>query len=445
MYSASLGVDSGTISILLMMGSSSWFSFLFSSFVGFLVSPAYKIMGIMQADTSFQNVSMWMFLKWGSPAITSIAWYAASTFPSICFSWSFRVSFSLTISPRYLYFSVGSTCICPRVIFGCSLVLPMVRDWLFSFPNLMWYFSHALLDTGSTNTLMSELLANKLRIPGQDINYNFNTLSDRGVSSSKVVSVQLAPVGGGDPVNIDNAFVVSGNLIQYPVLNVDLQKFPHLSDFPLCSLDQSDVADLVIGMDNGHLLMLLDIQRSPKLVNELYAIRSYFGWSLHGYNGGSSSDMYSNFVALDRQVENLWNLECRDDFEMGMSFDDWRVSSLWNNEISFDDGHYTLPIPWREGRPNLPHSMYIAKCRLDSLRRKLTQTSITSKYLEQIEQMVGKGYAKPVPDDEIKLNVFTGKNPASRSSLAPFFVVFERSTHTLPNDKPFTWWCVVCK
>ena len=52
MYSASLGVDSGTISILLMMQSSSWSSFLFSFFVGFPVSPAYVIMGIMQADTT---------------------------------------------------------------------------------------------------------------------------------------------------------------------------------------------------------------------------------------------------------------------------------------------------------------------------------------------------------------------------------------------------------
>ena len=225
---------------------------------------------------------------------------------------------------------------------------------------------------------MSESLANKLRIPGHDINYNLSTLSDKGVSSSKVVSVQLAPVGGGDPVNVDNVLVVSGNLVRYPVLNIDLQKFPHLSDFPLYPLDQSGVADLVIGMDNGHLLMPLDIRRNPKLVNEPYAIRSYFGWSLHGYNGGSSSDIYVHFVALDRQVENLWNLECRDDFEMGMLVDDRRVISLWDNEISFDDGHYTLPIPWREARPNLPHNMYMAKCRLDSLRRKLTRTGMMS-------------------------------------------------------------------
>ena len=167
MYSASLGVDSGTISILLVMRSSSWLSFLFSSLFGFLVSPAYVIMGIMQADTSFQNVSMWMFLKWQSPAITSIAWYAASTFPSICFSWSLRLSFSLTISPRYLYFSVGSTCICPRVSLGCSLVLPMVRDWLFSFPNLMYFsatfsvmssnfcFSFGFVSSSSTSSIHS--------------------------------------------------------------------------------------------------------------------------------------------------------------------------------------------------------------------------------------------------------------------------------------------------
>ena len=38
-YSASLGVDVGTIRILFMMLSSIWFSFFFSVLVGFLVSP----------------------------------------------------------------------------------------------------------------------------------------------------------------------------------------------------------------------------------------------------------------------------------------------------------------------------------------------------------------------------------------------------------------------
>ena len=41
------------------------------------------------------------------------------------------------------------------------------------------FIANALLDTGSTNNLMSESLANKLRIPGQDMNYNLSALSDR--------------------------------------------------------------------------------------------------------------------------------------------------------------------------------------------------------------------------------------------------------------------------
>ena len=136
------------------MRSRSWFSFLFSSFVGFLVSPAYVIMGVMQEDISLQIVSMWMFLKCRSPTIASIAWYVASTFPSICFIWSFRFSFSFTVSPRYLYLSVGSICICPSENFGWSLVLPIVRDRLFSFPNLMWYFS-AILSVLSISSCFS--------------------------------------------------------------------------------------------------------------------------------------------------------------------------------------------------------------------------------------------------------------------------------------------------
>ena len=77
-------------------------------------------------------------------------WYAASSFLSTCAIWSLRFVFSLVISPRYLYVPVRSSSICPSVNLGLYLVFLIIIVWLFSFPNLMWYFSATLLVVSSS-------------------------------------------------------------------------------------------------------------------------------------------------------------------------------------------------------------------------------------------------------------------------------------------------------
>ena len=81
--------------------------------------------------------------KWQSRAIASIACYTAYSFPSVFFS-GLSYLFFYTVSSRYLYLSIGSISICPNENLDCSLVLPIVRDRFFSFPNLIWYFSAIL-------------------------------------------------------------------------------------------------------------------------------------------------------------------------------------------------------------------------------------------------------------------------------------------------------------
>ena len=138
---------------------------------------------------------------------------------------------------------------------------------------------NALLDSGSTNTFIPESLASTLQLPGKVTSFNLSTPSQKGVKNWKAVSVHLSPIGGGDPVRVDNVLVTPGIPTRCPNLVVDTEKYPHLLGVLLKSAGQCDNADLLIGMDNAHLLMPLEIRRNVKFVNEPYAVRSYFGFA----------------------------------------------------------------------------------------------------------------------------------------------------------------------
>ena len=138
------------------------------------------------------------------------------------------------------------------------------------------------------------------------------------------------------------------------------------------------LADLLIGMDNAYIFMLLEIRRNGQFVNEPYAVRSCFGWSLYGYSASCSGDVLVHFVSLEKQLENLWRFNSEDSLENVMSVQDQKILIFWDDEISHDKGHYTLPIPWaipgRDGRPNLPSNRYMTSYRLASLTCYLQKT-----------------------------------------------------------------------
>ena len=99
--------------------------------------------------------------------------------------------------------------------------------------------------------------------------------------------------------------------------------------------------------------------RSSADKRQPYAVRTLFGWCLNGpLPGGNGGDVTVNFVKLEQinnDLVNLWNIEREiDDETKSWSCEDHQVVDLWEKEMAFKDGHYYLPIPWRNGTPNLP-------------------------------------------------------------------------------------------
>ena len=270
------------------------------------------------------------------------------------------------------------------------------------------YRVNALLDSGSTNTFVSSGLDRKLRLPGSNTVYRMKTLGSDSTVSSKMVSLEVSSIDGEEAMKLTNVLIVPSIPVTYPTRTLDLKGYPHLADIPINSIKGDIRVDVLIGMDHGQALMPLEV-RSSADKRQPYAVRTLFGWCLNGpLPGGNGGDVTANFVKVEQinnDLVNLWNIEREiDDETKSWSCEDHQVVDLWEKEMAFKDGHYYLPIPWRNGTPNLPCNRRSAVSRLHSLVKRLKHTNEFDKYEEKLLEMVSKGYAEEVPNEELNVN-----------------------------------------
>ena len=103
-------------------------------------------------------------------------------------------------------------------------------------------------------------------------------------------------------------------------------------------------------------------------------------------------------------MENLWKLESENDDAFGHSIDDGKILSLWQNELMWEDGHYVLPIPWRNDKPDFSNNVFVAKHLLKSLESRLDKTDLRGNYEDVLMKMVSDGYAELVPAEHLDNN-----------------------------------------
>ena len=85
-----------------------------------------------------------------------------------------------------------------------------------------------------------------------------------------------------------------------------------------------------------------------------------------------------------------------------MSQEDKQVIDLWECSIRLHEGHYELPIPWRNPEAIIPNNYSVAKYRLDSLKKSLVKKELFNRYDAEVEKMLTSGYTEKVPQAEIK-------------------------------------------
>ena len=114
---------------------------------------------------------------------------------------------------------------------------------------------------------------------------------------SKVVSISVAPCHDKTAsFSLDKVLVVP-NIPVRGNKSIDIACHDYLSDLPIKHIPPNAQVDLLIGMDNAHLVMPLELRNDVSGKCTIYATRSRLGWSLNGPVGdGLSEEVSANFI-----------------------------------------------------------------------------------------------------------------------------------------------------
>ena len=261
----------------------------------------------------------------------------------------------------------------------------------------------ALLDTGSTNTFITERLASKLNLQGKSVPCRLSTLGCKLNLMTEHVTFDVSPLNDNVTFNVQNVCVIPDISADVPAYGISLDDYPHFAGLPLSPVTNAKI-DLLIGQDQPDLLVPLEICRSLNKAGQPYATRTKLGWALQGpvdENIGSNACMTNSHIQLEQfnqKVENLWNIDNENESTLSWSGEDQRVYDMWQDKTELNDNRYTVPIPWRPGRPCFPNNRYSADKRLESTLKKLNKTGMYEVYNENMQKLVRDGHAELVPN-----------------------------------------------
>ena len=92
--------------------------------------------------------------------------------------------------------------------------------------------------------------------------------------------------------------------------------------------------------------------------------------------------------------------------DVGYSQEDRKFLSLVSNGIRQTEGHYEIPLPFRQQNVKLPNNREQALKRLLWQKKKMTQNErYRSDYVTFINDMIDKGYAEKVPKESLNTEI----------------------------------------
>ena len=303
--------------------------------------------------------------------------------------------------------------------------------------------TYALLDPGSSVSFCERVLIEKLGLCGDGnmVETCVETLTTEKPERLKSESFSLRVKSLDDT----NAFCLDKVILidQIPVgpdrrnLCDDIDGFEHLEGVTLPQIDKATVT-LLIGNDNYLAQFPLETRLASNPESSPHAIRTPLGWVLKGPSltteqssaGNSVScllsqgrvpeciealrdsivtdegEVYGPSVGLGAaDVENLmsWlrsNVQVQQ-FGMRYSAEDVVAYDLMNKSVAREEGHFRLPLLWRNDAVVLPESLTMAKKRLSAVKQRLKRDSnLKDMYCKEMQALLDEGYAEVVSSDQ---------------------------------------------
>ena len=276
-----------------------------------------------------------------------------------------------------------------------------------------YFNTHAMLDTGSTCSLLLADVAKRLGLDGPVESVLLNGIQKTSELLTKRINVQVSPVNDfGTQYDVNGVLVVNHlNVPQKKVKLPELQeKWPHLSDLELTEVAGTQVT-LLLGSDVAELIVPLEIRHGPK--GFPVGVHTRIGWTVTGrvpgYIQGQESVCKVHVATpeeeLNETVKTWWpteNFGCRYDNDTQRSVEDERVMKFLNESTRKVNGRYEVPLIWCDKNVNLPDNFPAAARRLEFLEKRLSRDpELAANYKRTIDMDMKKGYIKRLTKEEV--------------------------------------------
>jgi hypothetical protein len=274
--------------------------------------------------------------------------------------------------------------------------------------------TYALLDEGSTVTLIDNELAKMIGVNGEL--HPLKIHGARGMCANENKSRKVS-------LTVNNKFKIGAHTVSKLLLPAQ--------QYCVNKTVKMVVPQLLLGQDNASLIVTREINSGS---GDSIHSRTLLGWTTHGKVTVSNANNNTSSVYT---VGLVTHIQTQDDVLIDMLKKHYAIDSLGVtgtarvNKIDaraeeilskttkqLEDGYYETGLLWKNNNIGLPDNKKCALNRLYSLERKLEKDShLAGAYNDKINEYLDKGYAREISNEELKV-----QNP--RRWYLPHFPVF---------------------
>ncbi|XP_041974007.1 uncharacterized protein LOC121729533 [Aricia agestis] len=272
--------------------------------------------------------------------------------------------------------------------------------------------TYALMDDGSTVTLIDEDLAELLHLDGPRHDMWVQGLSDtKKYENSKKVSFKIRGRHCKEEYGVGSARTVKKLLFTpQKIRKEDLHDCAHLRGLEDHLMYENARPRILLGQDNWELLLALETKTGRR--NQPVASHTRLGWVLHGYRSSHTQTIAfcGHTVAKkeEKTEDNMENMMKRffDLESLGIEArkqkndpEERALEILKKTSRRLPDGRFETALLWKDEKEVIPNNYNDAWKRLRSLEKKLDRDpGLKEKYEERINNLLESGYAVPAQE-----------------------------------------------
>ena len=278
--------------------------------------------------------------------------------------------------------------------------------------------THALLDTGSTVTMVKDWVADKLKLKGPKVLMSIGTAEGYSAQKlTKVVDFKVSNLEGDIVLDVERAKVKGSFDIDRRTIDMErlMSDWPHLNSLPL-TMRMVEEVSLIVGLDHPAFHEILD-QRVDRLQPKApRAILTLFGWCVVGpiSSPAKNDDRCMSFVTsivmderLDLLVKDFLEQDqfgVKPDATSPIGEDDRRALDIMERTFRHIGDRYEIGAPWKSDNPAFPNNMQAALRRLFSLERRFKADSVLARaYSQVMKSTFALNYARKLTPLEVSL------------------------------------------